>query len=49
MKFADKLIHGGPVHPSYEPLQVLQQCMVLYSVGALKQKKNKKIKKKQTM
>ena len=29
MKFVHKLIHGGPVNPSYEPLQVLQQCMVL--------------------
>ncbi len=25
MKFAHKLIHGGPVQDCYEPLQVLQQ------------------------
>ncbi len=30
MKFAHKLILGGPVHPCYEPLQALQQCINLY-------------------
>ena len=29
MKFARKLIHGGPVHPCYEPEEALQKCMVL--------------------
>ncbi len=29
MTFAHKLIHGGPVHPCYEPLEALQQYMVL--------------------
>ena len=29
MKFARKLIHGGPVHFCYEPMGALQQCMVL--------------------
>ena len=29
MKFASKLIHGGPVHLRYEPVEALQQCMVL--------------------
>ena len=29
MKFAHKLIHGGPVHHCHEPVGVLQWCMVL--------------------
>ncbi len=29
MKFACKLIHGGPVHPCCQPVGALQQCMVL--------------------
>ena len=29
MKFARKLIHGGPVHPCYEPVKALHQSMVL--------------------
>ena len=27
MKFVHKLVHWGPVHPCYEPLHVLQQCI----------------------
>ncbi len=26
MKFASKLIHGGPVHPCYQPVEALQEC-----------------------
>ncbi len=29
MKFARKLIQGGPVHPCYEPVKALHQRMVL--------------------
>ncbi len=25
MKFARRLIHGGPVHPCYEPVKALHQ------------------------
>ncbi len=32
MKFACKIIHGGPVHHCYEPVEALQQCMVLSEV-----------------
>ncbi len=41
MKFACKLIHGGPLHPCYEPVHV-----EALSVGALKQKIKKIIIKK---
>ncbi len=36
MKFAHKLIHGGPVHPFCEPLQVLQQCIVTVKIAQFK-------------
>ena len=33
MKFACKLIHGWPVHHFYEPVEALQQCMVLFAMA----------------
>ena len=41
MKFAHKLIHGGPVQHCYELVEALQQCMVL--------SKKEKRKRKQTL
>ncbi len=42
MTFASKLIHWGPVHHCYEPVEALQRCIVLSeSVGALKKQKIK--------
>ncbi len=35
MKFASKLIHGGPVHPCNEPEDALQACMVLSKIHGL--------------
>ncbi len=41
MKFASKLIHGGPVHLCYEPVEALQQCMVLSETKNKKGETNK--------
>ncbi len=41
MKFAHKLIHAGPVHPCYEPVEATQQCIVK-CVGAQRNKERNK-------
>ncbi len=45
MKFARKLIHGGPVHPCYEPVKALHQSMVL---GHWKKEERNKERNKET-